>query len=136
MTAAKTTRTSGARHPQITAVVLATTAPAVVWLAAKAAGADMEVTMHGQPTMRVGLPLVLIAALLANLAGWSALLLLRRVTSRSRAAWTVLSGIVLLVSFAPVISARASTGTTLALAVMHLVVAAVLVPGLRRATAT
>ncbi|GAA1579966.1 hypothetical protein GCM10009789_37180 [Kribbella sancticallisti] len=135
MSGTSTTYSPTARNQQMRAVALAAVAPAVVWLVAKVAGADMEVTMGGQPTMRIGLPLVVITALVVSLAGWAAFSMLRRVTSRARTAWTVLSSIVLLVSFGPVLSAQASTGTALALASMHLAVAAVLIPGLRRATA-
>jgi hypothetical protein len=116
-------RTPAIRHQRMRTVALAAVAPGVVWLIATVAGADLEVTMDGQPTMRIGLPLVL--------TGWAALSVLRRVTSRAGTVWTVLAGIMLLASFGPVLTVRASTGTTLALAAMHLAVAAVLIPGLR-----
>jgi hypothetical protein len=124
-------RTPAIRHQRMRTVALAAVAPGVVWLIATVAGADLEVTMDGQPTMRIGLPLVLITALTVGLTGWAALSVLRRVTSRAGTVWTVLAGIMLLASFGPVLTVRASTGTTLALAAMHLAVAAVLIPGLR-----
>lgn len=117
------------------AVAAATVAPAVVWAAAGVLGTALAVQMPGQPTMVIGLPVVLTTALAASLAGWAALALLERLTSRSRAAWTVLAGAALLASLGPIFQTDATAATRLVLVLMHIAVASVLIPALRRTTA-
>jgi Family of unknown function (DUF6069) len=117
------------------AVTAATAAAAAVWLAAWLSGTELRVTPPGQPSMVVALPAVVGTALAAGLVGWAALAVLRRVTRRARTLWTGLALAALAVSFAPVLSVQASAGVRAFLALMHVVVAAVLVPGLRRACA-
>lgn len=107
---------------------LAATAP---WLLAQAIGTDLQVTMAAQPPMVVGLPFVVGTALTASLAGWGALAVLQRVTSRARMWWTALAVTALLVSFLPVVSAQTSAAVRVLLALTHIAVAAVLIPGLR-----
>lgn len=137
MTTTTTDRSTSGRtaRPLRTATVLAgaTLAPAAVWLLARATGTDLEVTLGGGSTMVIGLPAVLGTALTASLAGWGALAALRRLTRRARGAWTALALGVLAASFAPVATADTGTAARTYLALMHLTVAAVLVPGLRRA---
>lgn len=120
--------------PRLLTVLGATLGPAVVWLVARAVGVDFVVDMrNGQPPMAVGIGIVLAFAAQAALLGWAALALLERFApSRARLIWTVLALLVLLVSFAPFVTARGAPGTLISLATMHLVVAAVLVPLLPR----
>lgn len=108
--------------------------PALVWLAARAAGVDLVVDMrNGQPPMAIGIAIVLAFAAQAALLGWVALALLERfLPARARLAWTALALLVLLVSFGPIFTAQASTGTVITLSAMHIAVAAVLVPLLPR----
>jgi hypothetical protein len=49
---------------------------------------------------------------------------------RARAIWTGVAGVVLAVSFLPFVGDGTDGGTRASLALMHLVVAAVLIPGL------
>ncbi|HEX7745457.1 MAG TPA: DUF6069 family protein [Micromonosporaceae bacterium] len=113
----------------------ATAAAAAVWLAGRAAGADLTVTMAGQPPMTIGLPAVLGTALAASAAGWATLAALQRWARRGRTWWTLLASVVLAASFVPVLSVRADGGTRLTLALIHLTVAAVLIPLLPRSVA-
>jgi Kef-type K+ transport system membrane component KefB len=113
-------------------VVGATAAAAAVWLAARAAGTDFRVSLGAQPAMTIGLPLVLVTAFAVSLAGWAALAVLERWARRGRIWWRGLASAVLLASFGPVLSAQTDDGTRLALALMHVAVAAVLIPVLPR----
>ena len=68
-------------------------------------------------------------SLIAALAGWALLALLERFTARARTIWTAIALLVALLSLAGPLSILASTeASVLALALMHVVVAAVLIP--------
>jgi hypothetical protein len=69
-------------------------------------------------------------SLVAALAGWGLLALLERFTARPRTIWTAIAVLVGLLSLAGPLSTLASTtaANALALALMHLAVAAVLIP--------
>lgn len=108
------------------AVIGATAAAAVPWVVAEVAGVELEVTTGGW-TLDVGLPLVLAAALVMSLAGWGLLIRL------GRRRWTVVALTVLVLSLVGPLTAEATTETRLYLALMHLAVGAVLIPGLRAA---
>ena len=112
----------------------ATLAPVVVWVPARIAGADFKVHMSGQPPMGITLPLVLVTALLAALAGWALLAILERFTGRARMMWTGAALMALVASFVPVATVETAGGVRLTLALMHLAVAVVLIPGLRATT--
>jgi hypothetical protein len=102
-----------------------------VWIAAQATGVELEVATTWVPPMVIGLPMVASAALAASLAGWGALALLERLTSRARRIWTTVAVATLLISLTPLPAAEAATGTRAFLALMHIAVGAVLIPGLR-----
>lgn len=112
----------------------ASLAPAALWLAAQAAGIELTVAMSGRPPMTIGLPAVLATAAAASLAGWGALAVLARVSSRPGRSWTVVASAALVLSLLGPAAAEADTATRAVLLAMHLAVAAVLIPGLRRAT--
>ncbi len=116
-------------------VAAAAATAVLVWLVARLSGIDLRVTPPGQPPMVVTLPAVVGAALAAGLAGWATLAILRRVTRHARTLWTVLALATLVASFAPILSVQAGAGVRAVLALMHVGVAAVLVPGLRRVAA-
>lgn len=126
-------QTASVRRRRTLTVVAATVGAAGVWLVARAAGVEPTVTMAGQPPMAIGLPAVVVTALAASLAAWVSLAALTRLTRRGRALWTGLAVATLALSFGPILTAQADTATRAALATMHLVVAAVLIPGLRGA---
>ena len=129
-TTLQTTHTS-ARNP--VAVVLAATAAAVaIWIVATLAGAELTVSLGGQPIQKVTVINVIVAALVGSLAGWGLLALLRRFTINARAIWTVIAIVFALFSLGGPLTATASTGTKVALVAMHLTVATVTIVGLRR----
>ena len=80
----------------------------------------------------VGVDYVVGASLIASLAGWALLALLERRTPRARSIWTVVAIVVLLVSVSLPLSIATTTGSKTVLALMHVAVAVVLIPVLRR----
>jgi hypothetical protein len=117
-----------------TAVAAAVLAPAVIWLVAvPLLGVDLRVAQpSGRPPAEITLPLVLATALAASLAGCGLLALLERQTSRARAVWTSTALVALAVSFVPLLTPGTSTTSRTVLAVLHLTVAAILIPSLAR----
>ncbi len=76
--------------------------------------------------------LVVAVSLLASLLGWGLLAALERLTQRAATIWTVAASVVLLLSLAGPLTAAVTTGGKLTLLLLHLGVAAVLIPLLRR----
>jgi hypothetical protein len=114
-----------------TAAVLATAvaAEAVFVAVHHAAGVDLAVST-GSTVTHVGATLVAVVSLLVALAAWGLLALLQRFTARGRRIWTILATVVTAVSLLGPLGGE-STGATLGLAALHLVVAAVVIAGLR-----
>ncbi|MEE1736125.1 DUF6069 family protein [Streptomyces sp. BE147] len=106
-------------------------APVLVWLIADPLlGHRLRIT-DGEQTLDIGAVPVVVVALLASFAGWGLLATLERFGARrARTIWTGAAGAVLAVSFLPFIGDGMDGGTRVSLALMHLTVAAVLVPGL------
>lgn len=108
-------------------------AAAVVWLVAVPL-LDLSVTVPEAPGSAtrepLGLALVLMTAAVASLAGWALLAVLERLTRRAAAIWTGVALVVLVVTM-PYAGDFTATERAV-LATMHLAVAAVLVPALRR----
>ncbi|MFE6095225.1 DUF6069 family protein [Streptomyces massasporeus] len=118
------------RRPGVTALTVL--APVVVWLVADPVLGHRLRVADGEQTLDLGAAPVAVAALFASLAGWGLLAALERFGARrARAIWTGAAGAVLAVSFLPLLGDGMDAGTRTALALMHLAVAAVLIPGLR-----
>jgi Family of unknown function (DUF6069) len=124
------TNRAAARRRRVLAVAGGTTAAAAVWLVARTAGTEPTVTMDGQAPMGIGLPMVVLTALAASLAAWIAVSVLERLTRHARPLWPAVALVTLAASFLPVLSAQADGATRVTLAMMHVAVAAVLLPGL------
>src|SRR5215216_5789298 len=125
--ATPTTRPRRARALAVIAAALA------VWLIADPLlGIDLTApTAPGSEELQPITPaLVAGTSLVVALAGWALLALLERFTARARTSWTAIALLVALLSLAGPLSAHASTtaANVLALALMHLAVAAVLIP--------
>lgn len=121
---------------RLATVLGAVAAPAALWwIAGSLAGIEMTANVGGGPAP-VGPLAVVIAALVAALAGWALLAVLERTTRRPRAAWTWTAATVLALSLAgPLTSSSSGPAGTLTLVAMHLVTGAVLIGLLpRRAT--
>ncbi len=123
---------------RVLAVAIAVVAALVVWLIAKPLiGIPLTIPMTDRDqTMEVGWRSVIVISLVASLSAWGLLAVLERLTSHARTAWTMIATAVLLLSFAgPLFAASAaSAGTKMSFALMHVVVAAVLIPLLARTT--
>ena len=117
--------------------VLATGA---VWMVAAALGADFVLT-DSTGTAAISLPVVAGFTLIFALLGWAALAALERWTRHSATrTWRYLAAAVALLSLVPVFAEHATGGTKAALTLIHLTVAAVLIPalphgGIRRGSA-
>lgn len=131
--AAGVTSTSRPTRRRAAALVGAAVASATVWaVAVPLLGVDLAVWQGGPAPQPVGLVMVLAASLVAGLLGWALLALLEKFTSRGRAIWTAVAVVVAVLSLAAPLTSAASPGAALALALMHVVVAAVAVPALRQ----
>jgi hypothetical protein len=84
----------------------------------------------------VGIGLVVGASVIGSLLGWGLLALLERRTARARTVWTVVAVTVLLVSLSLPLIAGTTVPAKIALAMMHVAIAAVLIPALRGRSAT
>ncbi|HEY2765851.1 MAG TPA: DUF6069 family protein [Pseudonocardiaceae bacterium] len=112
------------------AVVGAVLANCLLWLVARALGVDF-VLSDSLGTGVLGLGTVIVFTLVFGLLGWGTLAGLERFTRRARTTWTVIATVVLLLSLVPIFLEHATTGTRTALVLLHLAVAAVLIPALR-----
>jgi Family of unknown function (DUF6069) len=130
-----TQKPQAARRRTSRAVAVAGTvlATSVLWLVAHLLGVGLRVDQHnGQGPQAIGLPLVAGFTLVISLLGWAALALMERYVKRAVTAWTVLAIAVLLLSFTLILLVGASAGTKTTLSLIHITVAAVLIPALRR----
>lgn len=123
------------RRRRLFVVLAATLAAALVWvIAVPLLGIDVRVPDSPGSETRVDLelPLVVLTAAIASLAGWGLLALLERFTPRAFVIWAVVAVLVLLLTLP---YASGFTGQERAvLTIMHVVVAAVLTPGMRTTT--
>jgi hypothetical protein len=119
----------------LTAVGGAVLATIALWIVALVFDIDMRVDPeNGQPPGEIALPFAAGMALVVALLAWGLRALLGRFTRHAGRIWTVVAGVVLLVSFLPVLAVGASGATKVILALAHLAVAAVLIPVLGRAS--
>lgn len=120
-----------ARRRRLGVTALAVLAPVLVWLVAEPLLGHRLRIADGQQTLDIGAVPVAVVALLASLSGWGLLAALERFgVRRAHAIWTGVAGAVLAASFLPFIGDGMDGATRVSLALMHLAVAAVLVPGL------
>jgi cell division protein FtsL len=125
--------TSSPRRVRGFAVATAVLSTSLLYLVAKALGTDFELTDPGkQESHALILPEIAVFALVFSLLGWGTLALLERFTRRPKVIWSVLAIAVLVLSFVPIGIEQATVDTKVMLSVIHLAVAAALVPMLRR----
>jgi hypothetical protein len=140
MTSTATPRNSrstiGRIRERVLTVAAAVVAAVLAWLVAvPIVGIDLLVRPGGGAVQQVGLGSVVTVSLLASLLGWGLLALLERlVPRRALTAWTVVAVVVLMLSLTGPLTAAANAAVAIALVLMHLVVGAVLIMGLRRST--
>ena len=95
-------------------------------------GIRLQTQFGNAAPQSVGIDAVVLSSLAGSLAGWGLLAILERRFARARTIWTGIAIAALLASFSLPVSAGTTTTTKVALAMMHLAVAAVLIPTLRR----
>ena len=119
---------------RLAAVALSVVAPAIVWLVAELAGADVRSpAFQSSPSLDIGVGNVMVTATAAALAAWGLLVVLEHFTRSARRVWITVAIALLLVSLAgPLSGTGISTGNRLILVVMHLTVGAFLIPLLGR----
>ncbi len=138
-TITKTTQSRSARSPwarsRPLAVAAAVGVTALVWvLVGPIAGVDLAVRSGsaGTAERQVGPIEVLVTSLGISLAAWGLLAVLERRTRHGRAAWTIVALVVLALSMAGPLTGGISTADKAGLAMLHVALAAVLVPLLPR----
>jgi hypothetical protein len=116
------------------AVGTAVVAAVLVWtVAGPIAGADLTVRSGGG-TQRVNLVDVVLATLVAGLVAWGLRALLDKLTRRPGPVWTVSATIALVLSVVGPLSATHASAMAI-LALLHLLVAGILIAGLSRPAA-
>ena len=119
------------RRRRLSVTALTVLAPVLVWVVADPLLRHRLRIADGEQTLDIGAVPVAVVALVASLSGWGLLATLERLgVRRARAVWTGVAGAVLAVSFLPFLGGGMDGGTRVSLALMHLAVAAVLIPGL------
>jgi hypothetical protein len=115
----------------------ATFAPVVVWLiVSPLLDVAVEVQRGSASAQKVGVGPVAVTALIASLLGWALLAMLEHRTPRGRTVWTGVAIVALLLSLISPLAAGTTTSAKVVLALMHIAVAAVLIPGLRLSPST
>lgn len=124
--------TATTRRIRATAVAGTVIVNGALYPAGRALGVDFKITDPGKTEAhQLILPEIAVFTLLFALLGWAALALLERFTRRARTVWTVLAAAVLTLSLAPIFIEQATAATRAMLVVVHVAVAAVLIPALR-----
>ena len=118
------------------AIVAAIVVNVVVLVAARLANGEYPVATVGSDDQTIGFAQVAIVTGLVGLVAWGLLALLERMTAQAKTIWTVIAGIVLVLSLLGPIGSGVGTASQVALALMHIGAAATIVPLMRRTIAT
>jgi Family of unknown function (DUF6069) len=122
---------------RVLGVAGAVIAAVAVWaVAVPLLGLHLMIRFGNAAPASVGIGFVVGASLIGSLLGWGLLAILERRTVRARTIWTVVAMTVLLVSLSLPLIAGTTVPTKIALAMMHVAIAAVLIPALRGRSAT
>jgi len=119
---------TGSRVLPIIAAVVGTV---VVWLVAHSVLDVALKVKSGDTVQDVSIASVIIVTLVVGLLAWALLAVLERVTKAARTVWTTIGVVFFLLSLLGPLGAVGSSAK-LSLACMHLVAAAIIIPGLGR----
>ena len=122
--------------PSTCGVAGAVLAAVAVWaIAVPLSGTHLLIRFGSGAAQSIGIDYVIGASLAASLAGWGLLALLERRTARARRIWTGIAFVVVVLSLRLPLTAGTTMSSKVALALMHVAVAAVLIPAMRRSPA-
>lgn len=122
----------GTGKQRIIVVLAATVATVVVWLLAHSAfGVDLKAKTGGTKSSAVTLPAVIVVTLLIGLLAWGLLALLERKSASAGKTWTIIAGIVFVISLLGP-AGGVGTGAKLSLLCIHLAAGLIIIPGLSR----
>ncbi|WP_154796325.1 DUF6069 family protein [Occultella kanbiaonis] len=126
-TATSRMSTSARRLRRTLAVGVATAVGVGTWLiAVPGRGVDLSVTM-AEATTQIGLGSVIVACVVAGLAGWGSLALLERLTAGAPKLWVLIAVAFTVVSLLGPVGQAQSLEAALTLGAMHLGVGAALI---------
>jgi Family of unknown function (DUF6069) len=131
-----TTMASVTRRPRWLSAIAAAAAALILWTVVDPIGGlDLTVGKPGA-TSHIGAVSVILAALISCLIGWALLSVFERTLRRPARLWTITATVVFLLSLAVGPVNGTDGGDKLALAGLHLIVAAVVIPWLRASAAS
>jgi hypothetical protein len=118
---------------RLIALAVTMVAAVLAWVVADLAGVQLTASQPGQDPVPIGILNVAMSVVVFGGAGWLARAVLDRF-ARKRAVlvWRIGAGVVFALEVFPVVLSEATVGTKLFLAVLHLLVAAILIPVLGR----
>ncbi|MEV3934412.1 DUF6069 family protein [Glycomyces sp. NPDC049804] len=118
---------------RLLALGAALVATALAWVVAYLAGVELTASQPGMDAVPIGIVNVAASVLLFGGLGWLARAVLDRFAKRRAVlVWRIGAGAVFVLEWFPVILTDATWGTKVFLAVLHLIVAAILIPVLGR----
>lgn len=118
---------------RLLALGVALAATLLAWVVADLAGVELRASQPGQDAVPIGLVNVAASVVLFGGLGWLARVILDRFAKRRAVlVWRIGAGAVFLLEAFPVILTEATVGTKVFLAILHVIVAVVLIPVLGR----
>jgi hypothetical protein len=118
---------------RLLALGVALAATMLAWVVANAVGVELRASQPGQDAVPIGLVNVAASVVLFGGLGWLARVILDRFAKRRAVLiWRIGAGAVFLLEVFPVILTEATVGTKVFLAILHVIVAVVLIPVLGR----
>lgn len=112
-------------------------AAAIAWMIeVPLMGIDLSIRFGSGHPQTIGVGQVIGVSLAASLLGWLLLAVLDKRTPRARATWTSAALVALVASLALPLSAATTAAATAGLIVMHLAVAAIVIPSMGRSGRT
>jgi hypothetical protein len=114
---------------RLLALGVALAATLLAWVVADLAGVELRASQPGQDAVPIGLVNVAASVVLFGGLGWLARVILDRFAKRRAVLiWRIGAGAVFLLEVFPVVFTEATVGTKVFLAILHVIVAAVLIP--------
>ncbi|MDA1361133.1 DUF6069 family protein [Glycomyces luteolus] len=118
---------------RLLALAVTMAAAVLAWVVAHAAGVELEASQPGGEAMPVGIVNVVMSVVLFGGLGWLARAILDRFAKhRAVLVWRIGAGVVFALEVLPIVLAEATLGMKVFLAVLHVIVAAILIPVLGR----